>query len=70
MLLAQVHLTLPVWVHDAVDASRAYANDADKVALVRRVGERLAKAADQPDFPAVSSPVHDAVGGGAGILIR
>lgn len=33
MLLAQVHLTLPVWVHDAVDASRAYASDADKVAL-------------------------------------
>lgn len=33
MLLAQVHLTLPVWVHDAVDASRTYASDADKVAL-------------------------------------
>ena len=33
MLLAQVHLTLPVWVHDAVDASRAYASDADKVTL-------------------------------------
>lgn len=33
MLLAQVHLTLPVWVHDAADASRAYASDADKVAL-------------------------------------
>lgn len=33
MLLAQVHLTLPVWVHDAVDASCAYASDADKVAL-------------------------------------
>jgi len=33
MLLAQVHLTLPVWVHDAVDATRAYPTDADKVAL-------------------------------------
>jgi tRNA(Arg) A34 adenosine deaminase TadA len=33
MLLAQVHLTLPVWVHDAVDASRTYASDAEKVAL-------------------------------------
>ena len=33
MLLAQVHLTLPVWVHDAVDTSRTYASDADKVAL-------------------------------------
>lgn len=33
MLLAQVHLTLPVWVHDAVDASRTYASDAEKVSL-------------------------------------
>lgn len=33
MLLAQVHLTLPVWVHDAIDASRAYASDAEKVSL-------------------------------------
>ena len=33
MLYAQVHLTLPAWVHDAVDTSRAYASDADKVAL-------------------------------------
>lgn len=33
MLLAQIHLTLPVWVHDAVDASRTYASDAEKVAL-------------------------------------
>ena len=33
MLYAQVHLTLPAWVHETVDASRAYASDADKVAL-------------------------------------
>lgn len=33
MLHAQVHLTLPVWVHDAVDAARAYPTDAEKVAL-------------------------------------
>ena len=33
MLYAQVHLTLPAWVHDAVDTTRAYASDADKVAL-------------------------------------
>lgn len=33
MLYAQVHLTLPVWVHDAVDATRAYPGDIDKVAL-------------------------------------
>ncbi len=33
MLYAQVHLTLPAWVHDAVDTTRVYASDADKVAL-------------------------------------
>ena len=33
MLYAQVHLTLPAWVHDAVDAARAYPTDADKVGL-------------------------------------
>lgn len=33
MLYAQVHLTLPVWVHDAVDTGRVYAADEDKVAL-------------------------------------
>ena len=33
MLPARVHLTLPVWVHDAVDASRTYPSDADKMAL-------------------------------------
>lgn len=33
MLYAQVHLTLPAWVHDAVDTTRCYASDADKVAL-------------------------------------
>lgn len=33
MLYAQIHLTLPAWVHDAVDAARAYPGDGDKVAL-------------------------------------
>ena len=33
MLYAQVHLTLPVWVHETVDASALYASDDDKVAL-------------------------------------
>lgn len=33
MLYAQVHLTLPAWVHDAVDATRTYGSDEDKVAL-------------------------------------
>lgn len=33
MLMAQVHLTLPAWVFDAVDTTRAYPGDDDKVAL-------------------------------------
>jgi len=33
MLYAQVHLTLPAWVHEVVDAGRTYAGDEAKVAL-------------------------------------
>ncbi|MDI9238949.1 nucleoside deaminase [Lysobacter sp. LF1] len=33
MLYAQVHLTLPAWVHEAVDTDRAYAGDEAKVEL-------------------------------------
>ncbi len=33
MLYAQVHLTLPAWIHDAVDTTRPYPGDAGKVAL-------------------------------------
>ena len=40
MLYAQVHLTLPAWVHDAVDTTRAYASDNDKVALAIDLSRR------------------------------
>ena len=33
MLYAQVHLTLPAWVHEQVDTARTYPGDDDKVAL-------------------------------------
>lgn len=33
MLHAQVHLTLPAWVHDAVETDRGYVGDEAKVAL-------------------------------------
>ena len=33
MLYAQVHLTLPAWVHDAVDSERPYPGDDAKVGL-------------------------------------
>ena len=35
MLYAQVHLTLPAWIHDAFDPGAAFASDEDKVALAR-----------------------------------
>ncbi len=40
MLKAQLHLTLPVWVHEAVDAMRAYPSDEDKVALAIELSRR------------------------------
>jgi tRNA(Arg) A34 adenosine deaminase TadA len=33
MLHAQIHLTLPAWVHERVDTARVYPGDADKVLL-------------------------------------
>jgi tRNA(Arg) A34 adenosine deaminase TadA len=33
MLFAQLHLTLPVWVHEAVDAQRLYTDDDSQVGL-------------------------------------
>ena len=44
MLYAQVHLTLPAWVHDAVDTACAYASDADKVALAIALSQQNVEA--------------------------
>ncbi len=33
MLYAQIHLTLPAWVHEAVDTDRGYPGDIAKVGL-------------------------------------
>jgi len=52
MLLAQVHLTLPVWVHDAVDSARAYPGDADKVALAIELSARNVDAGSGGPFGA------------------
>ena len=41
MLYAQVHLTLPAWVHESVDASAEYASDADKVALAIELSRQI-----------------------------
>jgi tRNA(Arg) A34 adenosine deaminase TadA len=40
MLHAQIHLTLPVWVHEAVDTGRAYPGDVSKVDLAIALSRR------------------------------
>ncbi|QDH70776.1 nucleoside deaminase [Marilutibacter alkalisoli] len=44
MLYAQVHLTLPAWVHEVADAARAYPDDGDKVALAIELSRRNVEA--------------------------
>ena len=44
MLYAQVHLTLPAWVHESVDTARSYATDADKITLAIDLSRRNVEA--------------------------
>jgi len=53
MLLAQLHLTLPIWVHDAVDLARIYASDEDKVALAIELSRHNIEARSGGPFGAV-----------------
>jgi tRNA(Arg) A34 adenosine deaminase TadA len=52
MLYAQVHLTLPAWVHEAVDTDRAYAGDEAKVALAIELSRRNIESASGGPFGA------------------
>lgn len=40
MIYAQLHLTLPAWIHDEVDASRSYPGTDEKVALAIQLSRR------------------------------
>lgn len=40
MILAQLHLTLPVWLRDVVDETRVYADDEAKVGLAIELSRR------------------------------
>jgi tRNA(Arg) A34 adenosine deaminase TadA len=53
MLYAQVHLTLPAWVHDAVDTGRVYASDAEKAGLAIELSARNVEMASGGPFGAV-----------------
>jgi tRNA(Arg) A34 adenosine deaminase TadA len=52
MLYAQVHLTLPSWIHDSVDTARSYVDDADKVALAVMLSRRNIEAGSGGPFGA------------------
>ena len=52
MLYAQVHLTLPAWVHETLDAAAVYASDADKVALAIELSRRNLEAGSGGPFGA------------------
>ena len=52
MLYAQVHLTLPAWVHASVDASRAYPTDDDKAGLAIALSRHNVEAASGGPFGA------------------
>ncbi|AKK66617.1 nucleoside deaminase [Xanthomonas translucens] len=59
MLYAQVHLTLPAWIHEAVDPQAVYPGDADKVALAVELSRRnVAAGSGGPFGAAVFGPDH------------
>lgn len=53
MLYAQIHLTLPIWVHEAIDTAVAYPSDEDKVALAIDLSRRNIDARSGGPFGAV-----------------
>ena len=53
MLYAQVHLTLPAWIHDAFDPAATFTSDEDKVALAIELSRRNVEARSGGPFGAV-----------------
>lgn len=53
MLYTQVHLTLPAWINDHVDAERSYPGDAAKVALAIELSRLNVEARSGGPFGAV-----------------
>ena len=59
MLYAQVHLTLPPWVHDVLAPGDVFASDQDKVALAIELSRRNVEARSGGPFgAAVFAPDH------------
>ena len=61
MLYAQIHLTLPAWVHDAVDTNRAYPSDTDKVGLAIELSKHNIDARTGGPFGAVVFAPEDRI---------
>jgi len=61
MLYAQVHLTLPAWVHETVDTSLAYAGDDAKVGLAIELSARNIELATGGPFGAVVFDGNDRI---------
>jgi tRNA(Arg) A34 adenosine deaminase TadA len=61
MLLAQLHLTLPIWVHDVVDQTRVHASDEDKVALAIALSRHNIEARSGGPFGAVVFGADDRI---------
>ena len=70
MLYAQVHLTLPAWVHERVDTAASYVRDEDKVALAIELSRLNVEAQSGGPFgAAVFDPQHRVVAVGVNRVV-
>jgi tRNA(Arg) A34 adenosine deaminase TadA len=70
MLYAQVHLTLPAWVHEAVDAAADYGDDDAKMALAIRLSAlNVQHGSGGPFGAAVFSPEGRLIGVGVNRVV-
>lgn len=70
MLLGQLHLHLPPWIHDDVDAAQPYATANDKIALAIDLSRRNVRHGSGGPFgAAVFDPAHRLVGVGVNRVV-
>ncbi|MBD9367371.1 nucleoside deaminase [Xanthomonas sp. XNM01] len=70
MLYAQVHLTLPAWIHDALDPSAVFPDDDAKVALAIELSRRNVEARSGGPFGAVVfGPDHRVIAAGVNRVV-
>ncbi|KAF1696599.1 nucleoside deaminase [Pseudoxanthomonas koreensis] len=70
MLYAQVHLTLPAWIHEAFDQAATFVSDEDKVALAIELSRRNVEARSGGPFGAVVfGPDHRVIAAGVNRVV-